>query len=232
MKLLNGRKGLLFLMFFTGFIYGYSQQSVIWSSLQLPVQLSPKWQLPADVSYRTIGFSSSAYQYTFRTGLRRIFNQKWQAAAGGAMFFTRTSFKKDDQHFGKEYRLWQEGLAEHPVAKKLFIQNRARVEERFFEATSAAVAFTAYRFRYRVALIKLIDKWRLLLANEYMQQQDRGKFHFQQNRVSGSVSLYLNSATYVQTGYIWSALKGPDQHILLLTFQKTIALHGASNNRK
>lgn len=233
MKLLIGLRGLFFMMVFTGVKYSYSQQAIVWNSLQLPVQVSQKWQVPVDFSYRTIGFSTSAYQYTFRTGVRRIFNPVWQAAAGGALFVTRTSFLKEDHHFVEERRLWQEALAEHPVGKNLFLQNRFRIEERFFEATSSADAFTAFRFRYRLALIKLINnKWRLLLADEYMQQHDHDKFHFQQNRLAGSVSYFLNSTTHLQAGYIWSALPAFSQHIVLLAFQKTIFINGNSNHRK
>lgn len=233
MKLLIGLRGLFFIMVFTGVKYSYSQQAIIWNSLQLPVQVSKKWQVPFDFSYRTIGFSAAAYQYTFRTGIRRIFNPVWQAAAGGALFVTRTSFLKEDHHFVEERRLWQEVLAEHPVGNDFSVQNRFRIEERFFEATSSAGSFTAFRFRYRLALIKLVNnKWRLLLADEYMQQQDHNNFHFQQNRLAGSVSYFLNSTTHLQAGYIWSALPASSQHIVLLAFQKTIFLNGNRQNRK
>lgn len=233
MKLLSGLKGLFFIMLFSGVKYSYSQQAIIWNSLQLPVQLSKKWQVPVDFSYRTIGFSASAYQYTFRTGIRRIFNPVWQAAAGGALFFTRTSFLKEDHHFVEERRLWQEVLAEHPIGKGFSLQNRFRSEERFFEATPSARSFAALRLRYRLALIKRINnKWRLLLADEYMQQQDHDKFHFQQNRLTGSASYFINSSTYVQAGYIWTKLQSSVQHVVLLAFQKTIFLHGSGDRRK
>ena len=64
----------------------FGQQSLFWNTVQLPVQLSSGWQLHNDISYRTIGGSASAYQYTFRTGIRRFVNDKWNVATGLAFF--------------------------------------------------------------------------------------------------------------------------------------------------
>jgi Protein of unknown function (DUF2490) len=220
-------KRLAFIMLLANLKYGYSQQAIVWNAIQLPVQLSAKWQVPFDCSYRTIGISASAYQYSFRTGIRRFLNDKWSVASGLAFFFTRTSFKKADHEFGKEFRLWQEALVENRLDKKFVLQNRLRLEERFFDATSKKEAFTSLRFRYRIGLIRLInEKWRLQLANEFMEQLISGQFSFQQNRANISCAYLLNPLTQIQFGYIWSQLKASAQHFITLSFQKTIVFHG------
>ncbi|MES1221517.1 MAG: DUF2490 domain-containing protein, partial [Bacteroidota bacterium] len=96
----------------------FSQETIVWNSVQMPVRFSSKWQAPVDISYRTLGISSSAYQYTFRTGLKRFINETWSVASGVALFFTRTSFEKTDHEFGREVRLWQDVAAENKFSKK------------------------------------------------------------------------------------------------------------------
>lgn len=208
---------------------GFGQQSktIVWNSLQFPVQFSTKWQLHNDVSYRTMRISGSAYQYTFRTGIRRFINDKWNVATGVAFFFTRTSFDKANHEFGREFRLWQEVVKENKIKKTLSLFNRVRTEERFFAASSNKNASFAIRFRYRLAIVQtLSDKWKIQLANEYMQQLSVGEFKFQQNRL-GAITIYaVNTTTQLQAGYIWSKLSGTTQHFVICTFLKTIWADG------
>lgn len=202
---------------------GQQSSTLVWNTLQFPIQFSSKWQLHNDISYRTIGISGSAYQYTFRTGVRRFINDKWNVATGLALFYTRTSFNKMNHEFGREFRLWQEVIKENKLSKKLSLFNRFRIEERFFAATSVKDKNFALRFRYRMAVVQtLSDKWKIQLANEYMRQIAGGEFAFQQNRLGATAIWSVNSTTQLQTGYIWSKLATATQHFITCTFTKTI----------
>ena len=97
---------------------GQSSQTIIWNTFQFPIRLSEKWQWHNDISYRAIGVSASAYQYTFRTGVRRFINDKWNVATGVALFYTRTSFDKMNHEFGREFRLWQEVVNEKKLNRR------------------------------------------------------------------------------------------------------------------
>jgi hypothetical protein len=203
------------------------ENTIVWNSVQLPVKLSTRWQMANDVSYRTLGFSTSAFQYTFRTGLRYRVNDKWRVAAGVALFNTRTSFNKTNTEFGTEYRGWQEAQHELRILPKTVVQNRLRIEERFFAATLTASAFQAVRARYRLALIQSIhQQWQVQLFNEYMQQWRGGAFAFQQNRLGITGMYNLNTLTQLQAGYIWSTIVNGHQHFITLTFLKNISIHG------
>jgi hypothetical protein len=207
--------------------FGQQSQTVVWNTLQFPVQLSSKWQVHNDISYRTIGISASAYQYTFRTGVRRFINEEWNVATGLAFFFTRTSFDKTNHEFGREFRLWQEAVKENKVNRKLSLLSRFRTEERFFAATSKKDKNFALRFRYRMALVQtLSDKWKIQLANEYMRQVAGGEFAFQQNRLGTTAIWSVNSTTQLQAGYIWSKQATATQHFITCTFTKTIVTNG------
>ena len=198
-------------------------KTVVWNTLQFPIQFSSKWQLHNDISYRTIGVSGSAYQYTFRTGVRRFMGNKWNVASGLALFYTRTNFNKMNHEFGREFRLWQEVVKENKLNKKLSLFNRFRTEERFFAATSIKKKSFALRLRYRLAAVqKIADKWKVQLANEYMEHLVKQKFSFQQNRLGLTFIHEFNSTTQIQTGYIWSKLAATTQHFITCTFLKTI----------
>jgi Protein of unknown function (DUF2490) len=212
-----------------------SNNTIIWATVQLPIQLSAKWQITNDVSYRTLGFSASSFQYTFRTGVRYFINKKFSVAAGAASFNTRTSFKKENHEFGREFRLWQEAAYEMRLSKKTVLQNRFRTEERFFSSTSTRSAFNALRVRYRPAVIRSINEhWKILLADEYMHQLANNKFLFQQNRLNIAGIYVINTSAQVQAGYIWSKLTGANQHFITFTFQKTIQAYGnnTGSNKK
>jgi hypothetical protein len=207
--------------------FGQQSQTVVWNTFQFPVQLSSKWQVHNDISYRTIGVSASAYQYTFRTGIRRFINDKWNVATGLAFFFTRTSFDKTNHEFGREFRLWQEVVKENKLNKKLALFSRFRTEERFFAATSAKDKNFALRLRYRMAVVQTIsEKWKIQLANEYMRQLTGGEFAFQQNRLGATAIWSVNTTTQLQAGYIWSKLATATQHFITCTFTKTIVTNG------
>ncbi|MES2431048.1 MAG: DUF2490 domain-containing protein [Bacteroidota bacterium] len=200
------------------------KQAFTWSAFQLVAKINPKWHWVSDVSYRTIGISSSANQYTFRTLAKRIINEKWNAAVGTALFRSRTTIDKDNHEFGNEFRLFQEVAFETKLNKQLAINNRFRAEERFFAATSTKDAYNALRLRYRVAFIQdVIDGVKLQIADEYMRQLTKGDFLFQQNRLSASGIFTIGKTTQLTAGYMWSKLPTISQHYILLVFQKTIS---------
>jgi hypothetical protein len=149
-------------------------------------------------------------------------------ATGVAFFYTRTSFSKDNDEFGHEFRLWEEVNRLKEIRKNTQWQLRFRTEQRFFAATSVKTKYTAYRFRLRTALTqKINDHWGLQLSEEYMQQLAHEKFSFDQNRLQFSGIYYLNSITQLHAGYMWLRWPGDNQHVLTISFYKNIFLHGA-----
>ncbi|MGG9972333.1 DUF2490 domain-containing protein [Ferruginibacter sp. SUN002] len=221
---------LLIFLFTIKFSVGQNNQLFTWDALQLVAKVNDKWHWISDVSYRTISISSSANQYTFRTAVKRIINNKWSASAGVALFNNRLAIDKDVHEFGSEYRLWQEVLLETRLNKNLLLLNRFRPEERFFEATSKADAYNALRLRYRVALVQdLTEKIKLQIGEEYMRQLAKGNFLFQQNRVSVAGIFTTGKTTQLTAGYMWSKLPSSSQHYIVLLFQKTISFKNKSN---
>ena len=227
MKLSNNCRAILLVMLIGKGQYTFSQETIVWNSVQFPVRFSPKWQAPVDFSYRTLGFSLSAYQYTFRAGIRRFIDKSWSVASGASLFYTRTSYKKSDNEFGREFRLWQDVVNEKKLGKKFLLLNRFRAEERFFAATAKEEKYTAIRLRYRLGITEFIGKKnKLQLAEEYFEHYAFNRFSFQQNRVYISWGILLNSLTQIEAGYIWSKIPDLTRHYITLTFQRTILFHG------
>jgi hypothetical protein len=222
------RVALVFIMFFISkTIWAQIPDAGTWLAVQLPVNITKKWQWHNDAGYRTLGASVSAYQFLYRTGARFIFNKKWNVATGVAFFYTRSSYQKFNREFGGEFRLWQELNGQHPVSRSISLQNRIRTEERWFAETDNRSAYFGFRFRYRFAATKTLnDKWGVQLANEYMRQHANNKFTFNQNRLILTALYKFDPTSQLQGGYMWLKWPTESQHIATFTFQKIISLHG------
>jgi Protein of unknown function (DUF2490) len=198
-----------------------------WLTLQLPVQLNSKWQIHNDGGYRTLGNSITPLQYFYRPGIRYNISKNLSTAAGVAFFFSRTTFTKQNNDFGREFRFWEELNYKTALSKKTQWQTRLRIEQRNYAATSSKAAYHAFRYRIRTQLQqKLAAKWAVLLADEYMQQYARSNWAFDQNRLIINGIYTFNKLTQLQAGYMW--LRWPansSQHILSISLQKTISIH-------
>ncbi len=205
----------------------------MWLSGFMPVKISAKLQWHNEAGYRTLGSSSSALQYLYRTGIKYVVNENINTTAGVAFFFTRTSFSKSNNEFGREFRFWEEIAPQARLTAKLLWQNRFRTEQRFFEATSRKAAYTAFRFRMKTGFVQqLYGKWSLQLADEYMQQITKGKLNFDQNRLIINGIYKCNNEFQMMGGYMWLAWPASsNQHILLVTVQKQIAFNGRQKRK-
>lgn len=211
--------------------FAQKDKVVIWNTFQFPIKLTEKWRLQNDISYRTLGISVSAYQYTFRTGLRYYFKNNLSSTIGVAEFNTRTAFENKTNEFAKELRLWQELAHEPNLSSSLKILNRFRLEQRHFYKTSSKKSFNALRLRYRFGISNTFSKkWTLTLVDEYMGQVIKNDYSFQQNRFGISLSHNLSSTTQIQLGYIWSYLKVESIHFTTFTIQKMLRLNGKNDN--
>lgn len=218
---------LIVLLLVTGIMLAQRPVTGLWLSTNIPVNLDKHWQWHHDAGYRTFGATVQPAQFLYRTGARYRFNALFNAAAGVAFFATKTDFVKTHHEFGKEFRLWQELNLTPELSKSWTAQVRLRTEQRFFAATSSKEKYKADRFRLRAALTKrLAARWSVQAADEYMRQLVKGKLNFDQNRVMLTGIYHSNKNTQWQAGYMWLQWPADHQHIVLLTFLKTILHHG------
>jgi hypothetical protein len=209
-------------------VFAQRPNTGVWAGLQLPVQLNKKWQFHQEGGYRTLGNSISALQYFYRPGIRYRINKNQHIAAGMAFFCTRTSFIKENDAFAKEFRIWEEANYKKDITAKIQGLLRLRTEQRFFAATDAKNAEHAFRYRLKPQLNYTFNfHWTFILADEYFQQYTHNEWLFDQNRFLLNAVYSINSLTQIQAGYMylhWHT--GSAQNIAMLSFIKTISLHG------
>ena len=187
-------------------VFAQDPKGEMWFSISMPVHFGKQntWQWTNDASYRTNGMSLVPHLYLYRSGIRHQLNSHWNVAAGGALLFTRVSYNKNDHEFGQENRLWQEVVHQTSQSATFRLQNRFRVEERFFDAVENRSAFHAVRFRYRSLLTYAVRKNLLMqVADEYMQQLADAHLKFNQNRLYATLIRTLAKQSQVQLSYIW-----------------------------
>jgi len=211
-------------------LFAQDPPAEMWVGVAVPVHFGKKdnWQWHNDAGYRTNGVSLLPHQWLYRTGIRRFFNEQWNAAAGGTVFFTRISYNKEDHEFGQENRLWQEVVHQTNQKARWRVLSRFRLEQRFFEATEVRDAFYATRFRYRSSLVyAATEKVQLHLADEYMQQLSNDRMRFNQNRLIASAFCSLKKQSQLQFSYIWQYRSASSsQSIVAVIFQKSIGING------
>lgn len=97
-----------------------------------------------------------------------------------------------------EIRPFQEFFAELPVANWFKINNRFRVEQRFFRM-DAADWDRHFRWRFRVQPVFQISKHVIFKCSEEVMIQENG---FDQNRIYGAFEFKVNHRISVETGYL------------------------------
>lgn len=208
-------------------LFSQRPPTALWLSTQLPVEINNNWTVQNDASYRTLGSSIAPSQYLYRTGLRYTANNKWTIATGIAFFFTRTTFSKQQDEFGKEFRFWEELNYKMAIQNNLQSILRFRTEQRSYKATSKTAAYHAFRYRLRTQFQQTLSpSIAVQLSEEYMEQYAHHNLSFDQNRVATNLVYSFNNKAKLIAGYIWELRpQHVSQHILSFNFQKTISIH-------
>jgi hypothetical protein len=198
-----------------------------WLTAQLPVDLAPRWQWHNDLAYKSNGVTLRTYQRWYRTGLRYRISGNVNVAGGVVFLSTQSSANKDDDEFGREFRIWEELIYQAPLKNEWSFQNRIRGEERFLNATLQKPASHILQLSDRVSFTKtLSEKWDLQFADEYFEQVIEKEFVFNQNRLMGIGIYNISKKLQVQGAYIWVVRKTFTQHVLQVTIRKIFSAYG------
>lgn len=198
----------------------HAQSSSIWFSAQAPLRIK-NWEWHQDAGYRTIETSGRATLWFYRTGVRRYFSEHWNAAGGYALFASRV--EKDRPAFGAENRIWEELVRQDQLGKIKWMQ-RIRIEQRWFDATSALASFSAHRFRYRTALVHTLNpRLDLQLYDELMVQSQHGQWGFNQNRTGAWLHIKPSKKQSFNLGYTFLHQLSGNMHLFMLGYQQSFA---------
>jgi len=215
-----------FFLFLFFYHVAVAQNSSMWFSVQAPFRKGNlEWH--NDGGYRTYGFDARASQWLYRTGIRYYASTHFNAAGGYALFSSRA--QKDKPDFGVENRLWGEVVLQHSISEVQVIQ-RLRIEQRWFDATSAFARFQAQRYRYRLGMIKKISsKSDIQLYNEIMLQTRESALGYNQNRL-GMFWHFRPKQNQINLGYTYLHQKNNPTHLIMLGYQ--FINQTTSGNRK
>lgn len=197
----------------------HAQSSSAWFSAQVSTRIK-NWEWNQDAGYRTIGASARATLWFYRTGARHYFSERWNAAAGYALFASRV--EKDRPAFGVEHRIWEEAVRQDQWGKFKWMQ-RLRIEQRWFDATSAQESYSAHRFRYRAAFIHALNpRLDLQVYDEIMVQRQQGQWGFNQNRTGAWLHVKPSEKQSFNVGYTFLHQASGDMHLLMLGYQHNL----------
>lgn len=217
-----------FILFICGIRGASAQQApdAEWIGLTIPVSLGQHWQIIPEAGYRTYTSEYRRLQNFMRLNLRYRFNALNNLGSGMAFFATKLSLDEMENEFGREIRLFEEGNHSTPLSNKLSLQQRLRIEQRFYQATSQYSAHLVHRFRFLLnAQYKLHPKWYLNLSSEYMEALKNKSFSMDQWRMISMVSYIPMEGVQFNLGYFYVIRSAYQQNVFILTLIKSFGVN-------
>ena len=186
-------------------------QYLYWIRYQNQLNFSPKLYWNNEVDNRRYFNPDVEAQFIFHSRLHYR-HKKWDYAGGITTSWSFAAHPEDGYVAPTfEIRPVAEVSHELPVGKT-FIQNRIRIDNRFFESDpdksiweeSLYVMRFRYRFQWRIPLTYVDEKTpgiSLRLMEEIMLNSKENTFD--QNRVYASLEFYLNKNFSLEAGYLY-----------------------------
>jgi Protein of unknown function (DUF2490) len=204
---------LLFFLLVSGLTYGQgntTHQTLYWIRYYNQTQLSSKYTLHLEVDERRLISPDLQFQFFTHAHLHRRFSKLIDVAAG--FTYATTNSSKNPQLAVPELRPFQEISFSHPISKKIQLQFRYRLDERFIhnnnklELQDGYNFFFRHRFRLQGSMtVKKFESGKTIiakLAEEVMLDQGPGAINsFDQNRVYLAAEFQFSKWS-VELGYL------------------------------
>lgn len=222
-----------------------SRQQLAWFRYYNKLILTDTWQIHTQVEERTYVFPGKQHQFTARTQLIYKINSNTSVSQGFVYMLQSPQDPRSTSTFSvPELRPYQELILKNDLGKRLKLQHRYKLEERFFHKNNSRQEklLPGYdfnlRFRYQLQLqytllyIKENSPLRLVLSDELMVNFGEEIVHnsFDQNRFTIGVAYDFTKSFGAEIDYInWfqQRASGKDfynRHIMRFTLYHTIDL--------
>lgn len=180
------------------------EHDLLWSTARVVSVFSADWQLRSDFSYRNFIMNGQRSQLITHQHLHRKLGNKDLAL--GYTFSNALAYEAT--YARSEHRAFLEGNYDLKI-KKANLQQRLRIEERFFLdnlATETNEQEIRPRFRYRIMYAYgLGPSTRLLLYNElFLQTSSATRRVFDTNRLGLTLNQKIGSHLTLEAGYMYS----------------------------
>ena len=188
-------------------------QSILWTRYYNQLLLSEKWSLHSEIDNRVFTKPIQQNVYVLRVQGRYRINSHLETGAGFAHFSVTTQIPEINPDFRiPEYR-GQQDLTWKISSKKLVLNQRFQVEERFIHNANSAGLLPgstfSWRFRYRLQgdytfWKKENQAIKAILSDEIMFNAGKSnrKNTFDQNRIYAALHYGLNSNIAFELGYL------------------------------
>jgi hypothetical protein len=185
-------------------------QALYWIRYQNQWTINPKWYWVNEGENRRFFSPDEENQLITHTHIHRRAGQ-WDVGAGMTFSWIYAQFpERGYEHAVSEVRPFVEVAHELPIGKA-FIQNKLRVDNRFFEIGNDAGVLEDY---YYVTRIRYRLQFRFILKGKEdkpvigMRLADEIMFHtkqnvFDQNRVQASVDFLVIKSLSLEAGYVY-----------------------------
>jgi hypothetical protein len=204
----------LLCILFSGLAFGQStttHQSLYWIRYYNQTQLNSKYTLHIELDERRLIDPAMQFQFFAHAHLHRRFSKSIDVAAG--FTYATTNSSKNPNLAVPELRPFQEINFSHPISKKIQLQFRYRLDERFIhnnnrlELQDGYNFFFRHRFRIQASItLKKYESGRSIIAklsDEIMLNQGSGAANsFDQNRIYAGVEFQFNKNWSVELGYL------------------------------
>jgi len=214
-------------------------QSLYWIRYHNHLIFSPSFYWSNEIDNRRFFSPSVQNQLIFHSRIH-FKKKKWEFGTGLTLSWIYAQKPElGYDHAVNEIRAITEALHEFPL-RKIYFQNRLRVDYRFFQESPDQnvfeESFFVMRFRYRAQVripLKVNDQNESLInvriADEIMFNDRENTFD--QNRINVSADFYISRKITLEAGYIYiyqqrfGENEFFERHVARFTFLHKIALH-------
>lgn len=172
---------------------------------QLPGSAEHRWGGYVELQGRSQALARQFFYYEAKGGVSFDIDPNFTVLVGGGHYSTSDYRALEDGPLNTEKRLWEQ-LVLTQYAKRLKLEHRYRIEQRWFTFRDDSTAFRQ-RLRYRLNAFYPLNKKTITAGTLFLSAYDeiflnpRGPV-FERNRVYGGVGYQLNKHFIVQLGYV------------------------------
>lgn len=178
-----------------------------WLQYYAQLNVSPKWRLLADAGLRRQDYLRHPAMVLARAGVQYHVDPDFSVAAGIAYFglYRGSALARDER------RTWQE-FSYQQQHGRFYLQNRLRLEQRFFSERPAGAEGFNYRARYRFSCQFPINHNALLARTLFLQAGDEFFVNFgrqviynlfDHNRLFLGLGYKLNNSFQLVLNYVY-----------------------------
>ncbi|MBJ6110030.1 DUF2490 domain-containing protein [Hymenobacter sp. BT523] len=175
------------------------------ATVQLPGTAEHRWGAYAEAQARTNGVFQEYFYNELKAGVSYDIDPNFTVLLGGGRYATSDYKDLGAGPLNTERRLWEQ-LALTQYSKRLKLEHRYRLEQRWFDFRDDSSAFRQ-RFRYRLNAFYPLNKKTITAGTVFLSAYDEIFLNpkgpvFERNRMYGGIGYQVSAHVVVQLGFV------------------------------